>query len=258
MTGSQSLERGLNLLKTLCESSDAVGIREVARRAGLSAAIVQRLMNTLAEWDYVEQAHDTRRYRLGHAALALAHQVIRQDPMLEASQEELRLLARDHHLNGFLGVRRGDRGVYRLAVQSDGPLVIRANPGDRLALHSTALGKVLLAALDDADVLALLGAAPLEARTPRTIVDPERLVGQLRKVRILGYATAIEENLPGIVSVGAGVRDAAGAIVGALSVAFPRSLEPALSMEQIAHLIVAAAERVSVRLGYRGATVTRV
>lgn len=253
MSGSQSLERGLNLLKVLSDSPDPVGVREVARRVELSAAIVQRLMNTLGDWGYVEQDSDTKRYRLGHAALALAHHVIRQEPMLEAALEELRRLARDHHLNGFLGERHGSRGIYRLAVQSDGPLVVRATPGDPLALHSTALGKALLAALTDAEVQALLGSAPLQGKTSRTVTDPDRLLAQLRKVRLAGYATSVEENLPGIVAVGAGIRDASGAVVAAISVAYPRALEPSPSTERAAHLVMAAAERISVRLGFRGA-----
>jgi IclR family transcriptional regulator, KDG regulon repressor len=253
MTGSQSLERGINLLKLLCDSPDPVGVRELARRVDLSAAIVQRLMNTLGDWGYVEQDSGTKRYRLGHAALALAHHVVHQDPMLEASLDELRRLARDHHLNGFLGVRSGNRGIYRLAVQSDGPLVIRATPGDPLALHSTALGKVLLAALAEGEIRELLAAAPLEAKTSRSVTDPDRLLAQLRKVRLAGYATSVEENLPGIVAVGAGIRDVSGTVVAAISVAYPRALEPSLSTGGAAHLVMAAAERISVRLGFRSA-----
>ncbi|ALA18511.1 MULTISPECIES: IclR family transcriptional regulator [unclassified Chelatococcus] len=252
MTGSQSLERGLNILKILSDDPDPLGVREIARRCSLSAAVIQRLMNTLGDWGYVEQDPATKRYRLGHAALALAHHVIRQGPMLEAALVELRQLARDHHLNGFLGVRRGGRGIYLIAVQSDGPLVVRATPGDPLALHSTALGKALLAALDDAQVLQILGSEPLEAKTARTVTDPERLLAQLRKARMAGHATSVEENLPGIVSVGAGICDAAGTVVAAISVAYPRALEPSLTTTIVAPLVMAAAARISFRLGFRG------
>ncbi|WID99738.1 IclR family transcriptional regulator (plasmid) [Bosea vestrisii] len=250
MTGSQSLERGLNILKLLSQSPEQMGIREVARRCELSAAIIQRLMNTLEEWGYVSQDEVTKRYKLGHAVLSLAHNLARQEPLLEASLAELRQLAREHHLNGFLGIRRDNRGVYLMAVQSDGPLVVRATPGDTFHLHTTALGKILLAAVDDPELRALLGAGQLEAVTSHTMTNPDRLIAQIRKVRVAGHASSIEENLPGISSIAAPIHDAAGAVIAGISVAYPRLLEPAPTTGSIADLVIAAATRISQQLGF--------
>src|SRR5262245_28069467 len=65
---SQSLERGLDILETIAGESGEVGVRELARRLGLSPTIVQRLVTSLAGRGYTEKDADTQRYRLGHRA----------------------------------------------------------------------------------------------------------------------------------------------------------------------------------------------
>ncbi len=128
MSGSLSLERGLAVLEVLKDSEDPVGVREVARRLNLSAPAIQRLLNTLAEHGYVEQAPDTRRYRIGHGVLALAQHVLRKDRLISLAEPELQALAAEGCFNAFLGVRRGAAGLYLSAVQSQSPIVIRSSP----------------------------------------------------------------------------------------------------------------------------------
>lgn len=253
MSGSLSLERGLSVLEALKGADEPLGVRELARRLELSAPAVQRLLNTLAAGNYVEQAPDSRRYRIGHAVLALAQHVLRKDRLLLLAEPELRVLASEGCFNAFLGVRRGDAGLYLLAIQSKSPIVIRSAPGEAMHLHSTALGKALLMGLSDDAIIDLLGEAPLERLTPRTVIEVPKLVGQIKIARSVGYTTSLDENLTGIVSVGAAVRDAEGAIIAAISVAYPRSVGPQVEIAEIGEAVVVAAARISAGLGFAGA-----
>lgn len=253
MTNNLSLERGLSVLEVLKDADDPVGVREIARRVGLSAPAVQRIVNTLAQRGYVEQAGGARGYRLGHAVLALAQHVMRHDRLMALADVELHALAGHSSLNAFLGVRRGTLGVYLMAVQSKSPVVIRAMPGETMPLHATALGKALLMGMREEEIAALFGDAPLERITARTLTTVEALVAQLGAARALGYTTALDENLIGIVSVGAPVRDASNAIVAAISVAYPRSVGPHLRISEVGHLVLEAAARISAGLGYERA-----
>src|SRR3546814_20020376 len=126
MSGSLSLERGLSVLEVLKDSDEPVGVREIARRLELSAPAIQRLLNTLAEHGYVEQAADTRRYRIGHGVLVLAQHVLRKDRLIGLAEPELQALAAEGCFNAFLVARCGSAGLYLLAVQSRSPDVIRA------------------------------------------------------------------------------------------------------------------------------------
>ena len=248
-SGSQSLERGLDILEMIEAESGDIGVRELARRLGLSPTIVQRLVSSLAVRGYIEKNLETSRYRLGHRSMILGASGERGVDYAATARRELDRLAHEHHLNGFVAVLRGGRAIYLLAVQAESPVAIRVSLGSEMPLHSTAAGKVLLASLDDGEARKLVGRAKLAAITPHTITDPAALIASLAKVRRQGYATVVEENIPGVLSVGAPITDRGGNVVAALSVAFPKYLESGLTLQGSIPLVTAAALRISRALG---------
>ncbi|MGD9885440.1 MAG: IclR family transcriptional regulator [Reyranella sp.] len=247
--GSQSLERGLDILEAIEAESGEIGVRELARRVGLSPTIVQRLVTSLAGRSYIEKNPETSRYRLGHRAMILGASGERGVDYVATARRELDRMAHEHHLNGFVAVLRAGRAIYLQAVQADGPVAIRVSLGSEMPLHSTAAGKVLLASLDDAAARKLLGHRKLAAITPHTITDPAVLLASLARVRRQGYATVVEENIPGILSVGAPITDRGGTVVAALSTAFPKYLDADRTLQGVIPLVTAAAQRVSRSLG---------
>ena len=227
--GSQSLERGLDVLEVVEAEGGDIGVREIARRLELSPTIVQRMVTSLARRGYVDRNAETARYRLGYRALALGASSEHGSDYIGTARRELELLARGQSLNGFISVLHGGRAVYLLAVQAEGPVAIKVAPGSEMPLHSTAAGKVLLAAQTDAEARKLLGHGKLAAITPHTITDAAVVIASLAKVRKQGFATVAEENIRGVLSVGAPIRDRSGKMLAALSVAFPKYLDASLS-----------------------------
>jgi DNA-binding IclR family transcriptional regulator len=248
--GSQSLERGLDVLEIVEAEGADIGVREIARRLDLSPTIVQRMVTSLAKRGYVDKNTETARYRLGYRALALgAHSSGTGADYIGAARRELEQLARAHSLNGFVSVLHDGRAVYLLAVQAEGPVAIKVAPGSEMPLHSTAAGKVLLASLKDAEARKLLGHGKLAAITPHTVTDPSAVIAGLAKVRKQGFATVTEENIRGVLSVGVPIRDRAGKVLAALSVAFPKYLDAAVTLQSITPHVVAAAHRISRTVG---------
>lgn len=247
--GSQSLERGLDVLEVVEAADGEVGVREIGRRLRLSPTIVQRLVTSLARRGYVEKNSDTQRYRLGYRSMVLGASSEHGSDYIVTARRELERLARDHRLNGFVSVLHGGRAVYLLAVQADGPVAIKVDPGSEMPLHSTAAGKVLLASVGDAEARKLLGGGRLAAITPHTMTDPAALVAILAKVRRQRYALVVEENIRGVLSVGAPIVDRHGRVLAALSVAFPKYLEAGLTLQSVTPLVTGAAERISHAVG---------
>lgn len=252
MTGSQSLERGLAVLGLLDKSPEPLGVREIARRLGIAPTIVQRLINTLMQENYLEQQADTKRYTIGYRALGLGTSLSRRDNLIAAAQPVLEELAVRHELNGYLGALRGSQAIYILSVQSEGPIAIKNVPGEMARLHTTAMGKVLLAALPHDAAATLLGPGPLERVTPMSVTDPDILLQQLPDIRHKGFSVVRGENLPGVLSVGAPVRGVKGAVRAALSVAFAERLSPGMTLAAATKIVVNAAARVSRTLGWTG------
>src|SRR5262245_58049515 len=118
MNRSQSLERGLMVLELVNGSPTALGVREIARSLDINTTTVQRLINTLVGFNYLEQVAETRRYRIGPRALGLGSSLLRHDKLISSANTELQRLANEHGLSGFLCTLRGNRAVYVLAVQS--------------------------------------------------------------------------------------------------------------------------------------------
>ena len=247
--GSQSAARALSVLDLLADSSEPIGVREIARRLSLGASIVQRLVTTLSEYGYVERAPDGQKYRIGYRAFLVGHNFVARSDLYAATSPELRLMADRDQINAYFGVLRDGAVVYLDALQSKGPIAIVSEPGTRACLHSTAFGKALLADLDETAVASLLGAEPYRPLTPKTKITLASLMEDVRCLRRFGYVISDEENMANVFSVGAPLRDRTGQIVAAISGAVPRNQLSDENLEFLIERVKTAAERISRRLG---------
>ena len=255
MSGNQSLDRGLAILNLLENAVTPIGIREIAREIDLSPAIVQRLVNTLSQSGFIEQVVETRRYKLGYRSISLGSAMRSDDNLLSIAHGELRLLADKYFLNGYLGALRDNKVVYLHTVQSSGPVVVRIAVGSPVNAHSTALGKILLCELDPSAIKAVLGRAPYRQLTAKTLTQWSALSEELATARSKGFAVSREENINGVVSFGAVIRDGSGKSVAALSAACLSSERPKAEWPQLIQHVLDAAHRCSTAVGYRGAAI---
>ena len=246
---NQSLERGLSILELLEAAGEPLGVREIARRLDLSPTIVQRLVKTLEDAQFVMKHAHSRKYGLGYRALSLGSSMLTDDSLVAAAMPVLERLTREMEVNAFLSVISGKRLIYILAIQSNGPISIRSAPGTEAAFHSTAMGKAILAEESEARARALLGPGPLASLTERTVLDPDAVIAELETVRRQGYATSVEENLVGVSSTGACVRNASGRCIAAISIAYVPSLQPKIQLAEAINKVTASATEISRRLG---------
>jgi DNA-binding IclR family transcriptional regulator len=245
---SQSVARAVDILELLSENG-SLGVREIARRMDLSPTIVHRLISTLASTGLAEQAPDTQKYRIGYRAFRIGSSFLSQNDLDRASTPELVALAEQHQINSFLGVLRDGAMVYLKVVKSNGPIAINNAPGSTALLHSTAFGKVMLAALSDKQIAGVLGPEPYKKLTKKTKVSLRSLMSELREIRETGIAISDEENLPNVYSVGSPVRDASGEVVASLSGAVPRQGLTKRDIDHLGQLVRNAADSVSRKMG---------
>jgi DNA-binding IclR family transcriptional regulator len=107
--------------------------------------------------------------------------------------------------------------VDRLSGHVSVPVVSKI--GSRLPLHATGVGKVLLAYAPPPIVESVL--ADLSRVTPYSVTHPARLLAQLERVRIDGYATTGDEMSLGASSVAVPVRAPGDEVVAALGIVVP-------------------------------------
>lgn len=210
--GAQAVQRALGLLHCFHDNGPDLSASDLARRMGLSVSTAHRLARTLVSAAFLEQDEQTARYRLGPAVAELGQLSFHQRGLHLASPE-LDLLARRTGATADLAIRSGPHAVILVgaSVRPDTGL------GLRRPLHSTALGKVLLAWPRPGETgAAALG--PLEPFTPRTITEPELLEAELAKVRAAGHALNDGESATGVRTVAVPVLDHAGQARFALAV----------------------------------------
>ncbi len=252
-----SIQTVVNALRLLEAFGDAetLGVTELSRALDLHKNNVFRLLATLEERGYVRQEGDNGRYALDTRCLELARAFDRAGGgLLDRGREVVGDLARDVDETAHLAVLRSFEVVHLCGSQPKGMLVVSSRVGERLPLHCTALGKVLLGCGGEvrwAEYERSLGAGGLERLTRTTIVDRDKLVEHLQGVGVQGYALDVEECVRGLCCAAAPVFDARGELVAALSVSAPQARMPGDDLARsLVPEVVASAERLSAELGF--------
>jgi DNA-binding IclR family transcriptional regulator len=239
--------RAVRLLKALGSAPGEPTLAELVRATGLNKTTAYRLLTALEAEGLVERGNGEG-YRLGPELLALGSRALGAPDLREAARGELLALAKKTRETAHLEVRVGVETL--ILDEALGSHRVGATPsvGTRWPAHATSTGKVLLAALSDADLDALL-ISPLPALTPRTITDPAALRRELQRVRARGYATGIEELEPGFMAVAVPVHTRDGQVAAALGIGGPRVRLDPERLSSIARTLPAHAARITERLG---------
>src|SRR4051794_6162346 len=214
-----TLARGLDILELFAGESPELTQTEISDRLGLPVPTVHRLVRLLTERGWLVRDPATRRLRLGLGAARLLPAVRLPD----LAREPLRTLAERTGETANLATLDGDEVLYLLSETGSHLLTLRSHAGLRLPVHATALGKCLLAQLDDDAARAAAGGEPYEALTDRTITRWTRLRADLERIRRDGVAHSREEFEIGLQSIAVPVPWMDGDGPVALNVSLPAS-----------------------------------
>ncbi len=193
--GVQSVDRALDILELLASRPGTLGVTEIAREAGLAPGTAHRLLGGLAQRGWVRQ-DPGRRYGVGPAALRLGGAA--STTLAAVAGPALRAAVEVTGETANLASLDGDVMVYVAQSPSPHTLRIFAEVGRPVPLHSTAVGKVVLAAMAPDLAVRLLEGAELTARTPHTLTSVSELREELERVREQGFALDDEEQELGV------------------------------------------------------------
>ncbi|HEY0754760.1 MAG TPA: IclR family transcriptional regulator [Ktedonobacteraceae bacterium] len=219
----QSVERTLDLLEYLARSTNWLGISELSSVTGLPVGTVHRLLATLVARGYVARDSHTRRYTLGPTLRMLANMNQQAPSWVEIAEPFLRELMELSGETANLAVLEREQSVYVAQAQSRRIVRMFTEVGNKVPLHNTGCGKVLLAYHFEhipASVLAQMQAGGL---TSMTITDPQQLQQELAEIRQRGYAVDNEEQEEGVRCLAVPVFGLQAKIIAAISVSGPAS-----------------------------------
>jgi DNA-binding IclR family transcriptional regulator len=244
----QSVDRALLVLENLAALGQA-GVTEIAAELGVHKSTVSRLIAVLEARGYVEQASERGKYRLGFTIARLARASSAHLDLVKLSQDVCDNLAPDVGETTNLAVLDENRIVNIAEAIGPEQISLRTWIGQSCPAHATSSGKVLLAALEPADLHGRL-AADLESFTANTVTTRAHLERELAGIRERGWASVVEELEVGLNAVSAPVHDAGSTVVAALSVSGPAYRLSPDRFAEVAKQTIAAAETISRRLGW--------
>lgn len=202
--GVQSLHRALDLLETLAARGGRLAVGELAAGADLPVPTAHRLLRTLLDRGYVHQTPD-RRYALGARLVplgTLAGSLVGVD-----AEGVLARLVDAVGETANLAMLSGPRAQYVAQVPGRHTMRMFTEVGRLVDLHSTGVGKALLARLDDDAALDLVRVVGQARCTEHTLVTEAALLDDLALIRERGYALDEQEQEIGVRCVAIAVGD---------------------------------------------------
>jgi DNA-binding IclR family transcriptional regulator len=256
LNSPQSVTRVIQILEALCASSTPISLAHLSRVLKAPKSSVAALLRGLTEAGFVVPFEGS--YRLGPSAFGLGSALLEARRQLQSSdlvRDGMRRLAERSGETVLFAVRdaSAETMTYVDVIESRNAVRFAVSVGDRRPLYCTAGGRVLLASLEDEDLQRYLDRLKPQQLTFNTETDKRRLAEAIATARQKGVAQTQDQATDGVTGTAAGIRDATGAVIGALIVAAPSSRLQHRGAE-LAVLVSEEAATISRSLGYRAST----
>lgn len=211
-----SLARGLKVIEAFENHTEGLSVSDVARQTGLSRAAVRRLLITLEMLGYAET--DGRVYALKPTMLKLGFSYLSSAGLPSIAQPIVEQFSEQVHESSSVCIMDGDEIVYVARASAKRVMSVGLSVGSRLPAYCTSMGRVLLAALPEADFAAYLQRIELKAMTPKTVIDKRLLASIVQQVRSNGFCIADEELELGLRSIAVPVKSRQNRVVAAMNI----------------------------------------
>lgn len=248
----ESVENALKLI-LLFKERERISTAEAAMVIGVARSTAHRLLAMLQYYRFARQDPATRSYAAGPALLDVALTAIRSMDIRVTARPHMERLSREVGETVYLGIREGTQILFVESVESANPLRLGSRTGQYLDAYLSAIGRVQLAALTNAEVRALYPEEELVATTGSGMVPTIRtrtaLIADLEEIRRVGYAKNLGTPEPDVSAIAAAVTDRNHQIRAGLAVAAPTSRLSAQQAPKVAKRVIRAAAAIGATLG---------
>ncbi len=247
--GGGSALKPFAALETVAAARRPLSVTELAVLLGVPKPTMHRIVRQLEGEGLIRREPHGRRYEPGPRLLGFALDVVRTSLGTAPVHAILEALSAQIGETCNLGMMVGNAVVYLDRVEAAWPFGLKFEPGSRVPLHCTSMGKLFLGTLPRQRREALIRASSLYAYTENTIVDPDALRAELERIRRDGYAVDNQEFLAGVICLAVPVRDARDRVFAALAVSAPQARLPVARAIGHLPLLRRAAQDLAAELG---------
>lgn len=198
--------RTLDLFEAFTGHCKPLTLSDIARAIGAPVSSCFGLVKTLEKRGYLYSLASSRAFYPTRKMFENARRIAEHDPLVDIARPALEALHARTGETVLLGRRAGDRVVYVDVIESPSRVRYTAHPGEFFPLHSSAIGKAILAGLPGEALSALLAGLKLPRVTPRTITRKAALLRELAESRRRGWFCNEGENVNDVMAVAVPLR----------------------------------------------------
>ncbi len=247
----KSLEKALQLLECFGNDTIELTVPQLVERLSIPKVSVYRFLRVLANHSFIRQNKHTKGYRLGLKVFELGSVMMKNFPLKEVAFPLILELSKQSSETVHLGVLDNGQVVSIEGVESDQSLRISLPIGKRTPLHSTGVGKAILAFLTDQEVREVIRQRGLRKFTANNITDTNQLMKEMLLIRNRGYAIDDEENEPGIRCVAASIFDSNKRVIGSISISGPSVRISRSRIPELSTMVIKTSQKISKAFGYQ-------
>lgn len=245
-----SVLRAFSIL-TLLGKKGRMTLSQLCRELRIPKSTAFSILETLEKEQAVTREEETGMYSLGIRLLELGQEAQQNFELRRVASPVLQQLNREIDETVHLTVLDNDVVLYVDCYESSKRLRTYSVIGVRAPLYCTAVGKAILAFLDQDEQSRVIQSLKFQKFTPSTITSKEALLIDLEEVRKRGYSVDNIEHEEGVRCVGAPIYNNKGRVCASLSISGPSSRITSERIEVFGHRSIAAAQEISRRLGFR-------
>jgi len=216
----QALDRGMALLRSLARDGNAT-LSELCARAGVPASSAHRLLMTLQSHGMVDFSDATQEWSVGVESFRIGSAFTQRTNIVDLAREPMRGLVEDTGETANLAIEDDGEVVFLAQVDTANPIRAFFRAGTRVPMHSSGIGKALLASFDRAKVDRILRQRGLPEFTAKTHAEPEALHQDLARTRTRGWSFDDEERYAGMRCIAAPIWNVHGEAVAGVSISGP-------------------------------------
>lgn len=249
---NRTLLRAIDILELLSKNKEGYTLTQIATLLNSPKSSIFDIIKTLLYKNMVIEEHSESviKYKIGLQAFLIGSSFLNDIDIVNIAKDDLIALANKMHATTFIAVLDDYKVTYIYKYESSHSIITTANIGTRGALHSTGLGKVLLAFANDDVFKEAMKTITYDPITPYTITSPEQLIDEIKKVREQGYALDNRENSIYQFCGAAPIRNHHGDVIAAISCS--GLYEEAINLNDLGVVVKETADIISTKLGYIG------
>ncbi|MED4779898.1 IclR family transcriptional regulator [Brevibacillus choshinensis] len=217
----QTISRTIQILRSFSKDEKELSLAEFHHKLGLSKSSLQRILNTLVNYGFLEKDEKRKTYRLGNELYYLGKLVEEHSHLLTVTKPYLKAIRDRLGESVYLNIIENNERKCIAFEEGKHDLMTISFIGQTSPLYAGASAKLLLAFLPSEKMTQYLQQTSLQAITDSTVIDKDKLLAELKDIRSQGYASSYGERVIGVCSVSAPILNRWGETIAGVSISAP-------------------------------------